>query len=68
MYWESLPKISMDPIVANGQRFREDKDPRKVSLVVGVYRTDEGKPYLFSVVRRAEEILAKEALDKARMM
>jgi len=44
--------------------FREDKDPRKVSLGVGVYRTDNGEPYLFKTVQKVEEILAKEALDR----
>jgi aspartate aminotransferase len=26
--------------------FREDNDPRKTDLLVGVYKTDEGKAYV----------------------
>ena len=37
--------------------YKADKDPKKVDLGVGAYRTDEGKPYVFNVVKKAEESL-----------
>ncbi|CDW53930.1 glutamine oxaloacetic transaminase [Trichuris trichiura] len=37
--------------------FQLDKDPRKVNLTIGAYRTDEGKPWILPVVREAEQLL-----------
>jgi aspartate/tyrosine/aromatic aminotransferase len=34
-----------------------DKNPEKVNLGVGAYRTEEGKPYIFPVVKKAEEMI-----------
>lgn len=36
----------------------------KVNLGVGAYRTDEGKPYVLDCVKKAEQQLASENLDK----
>jgi len=54
-----------DPILSIGIAYKNDKDPRKVNLSVGAYRSDEGKPYIFPVVKKAEEmIVANKTLDK----
>lgn len=37
-----------------------DKDPRKVNLGIGAYRTDEGKPYVLPIVKKAEIALAAD--------
>jgi aspartate/tyrosine/aromatic aminotransferase len=34
--------------------FQNDKNPSKCNLGVGAYRDDDGKPYVFPVVRKAE--------------
>uniref|UniRef100_A0A5S6QQ09 Aspartate aminotransferase n=1 Tax=Trichuris muris TaxID=70415 RepID=A0A5S6QQ09_TRIMR len=39
------------------RRFQLDKDPRKVNLSIGAYRTDEGKPWILPVITEAERIL-----------
>jgi aspartate/tyrosine/aromatic aminotransferase len=45
--------------------FKADKNPKKVNLGVGAYRDNNGKPYVFPVVRKAEEmIVANKSLDK----
>lgn len=36
----------------------------KVNLGVGAYRTDEGKPFVLDSVKRAEQMIASENLDK----
>lgn len=41
--------------------FNKDTDSRKVSLGVGAYRGDDGKPYVLDSVRQAE----KRVLDKS---
>ena len=40
--------------------YQADPAPVKVSLAVGVYRDDEGKPFTFSSVREAERLLADD--------
>merc|ERR1719230_1306862 len=54
-----------DPILSLTQSFKADTSPDKVNLSIGAYRTHEGKPYIFPVVKRAEEIIvADRSLDK----
>lgn len=35
-----------------------------MNLGVGAYRTDEGKPYVFDVVKKVEQIIVNSNLDK----
>ena len=35
-----------------------------MNLGIGAYRDDDGKPYVFNCVKKVEEILVKEKLDK----
>jgi len=43
-----------------GRDFQADASPDKVSLGVGAYRTEEGKPWILPVVKKAEKILAEK--------
>eukprot|EP00092_Neocalanus_flemingeri_P032130 GFUD01034921.1.p1 GENE.GFUD01034921.1~~GFUD01034921.1.p1 ORF type:complete len:410 (+),score=106.21 GFUD01034921.1:39-1268(+) len=43
-----------------GRDFQADTCPDKVSLGVGAYRTEEGKPWILPVVKKAERILAEK--------
>ena len=38
--------------------FKADKDPRKISLGVGAYRDDNGKPVILPCVAEAERRIA----------
>ncbi len=49
----------MDPIFGIVDMFNHDKHPDRVNLSIGVYRTAEGKPHVFKVIRRVEEELAR---------
>ena len=40
--------------------YQADSHPQKVSLGVGAYRTDEGKPWILPCVKTAERILAEK--------
>lgn len=46
------------------EAFKADKDSRKINLGVGAYRDDNGKPYVLSAVKKAEEFLAAGNPDK----
>ncbi|XP_064173354.1 aspartate aminotransferase, cytoplasmic [Anguilla rostrata] len=40
--------------------FREDKDPNKVNLGVGAYRTDDSQPWVLPVVKKVERIIVED--------
>eukprot|EP00485_Elphidium_margaritaceum_P000704 CAMPEP_0202686148 /NCGR_PEP_ID=MMETSP1385-20130828/1952_1 /ASSEMBLY_ACC=CAM_ASM_000861 /TAXON_ID=933848 /ORGANISM="Elphidium margaritaceum" /LENGTH=420 /DNA_ID=CAMNT_0049340669 /DNA_START=109 /DNA_END=1372 /DNA_ORIENTATION=+ len=52
-----FPKIELgpkDPILGIQEAFVADPNPQKVSLGVGAYRDDDGKPWILPSVRKAE--------------
>lgn len=54
-----------DPILSLTTGFKNDKDPKKVNLGVGAYRDNNGKPYVFPIVKKVEkEIVDDPTLDK----
>ena len=54
-----------DAILSLTTGFKADKNPKKVNLGVGAYRDNDGKPFVFPVVRKAEAaIVADNTLDK----
>lgn len=55
------PPIEVFALTAN---FLKDPSPKKVNLGVGAYRTEEAKPWVLPVVRKAQiEIATNEALN-----
>ncbi|KAG5855278.1 aspartate aminotransferase, cytoplasmic-like [Anguilla rostrata] len=40
--------------------FREDKDPHKVNLGVGAYRTDDCQPWVLPVVKKVERMIVED--------
>lgn len=48
----SVPLQPPDAIFGISAAFAADKSPDKIGLVVGAYRTDEGKPWVLPVVRK----------------
>jgi len=59
--WANVPQAPLDPILGMSQRFNEDKDPRKVNVSIGAYRTDEGKPLVLNCVKKAERMMLEDA-------
>ncbi|RAK74751.1 putative aspartate transaminase [Aspergillus fijiensis CBS 313.89] len=55
-----LHPLPADEIFALNRAYNNDTFPQKVSLGVGVYRTDDGKPWPLPVVRQAEQQLLAE--------
>jgi aspartate/tyrosine/aromatic aminotransferase len=54
-----------DPILSLNTGFKADKDSKKVNLGVGAYRDNNGKPYVFPIVKKVElEIVNDKSLDK----
>lgn len=46
------------------QQYVKDPNPSKISLIIGAYRDEDGKPYIFNIVKKVEEELIKEANNK----
>jgi aspartate aminotransferase len=46
-----------DPILSLVSRFITDRNPEKVNMSVGAYRDEEGKPYPFPVVKKAQKLI-----------
>ncbi len=60
-----VPMAPADPIIGVNQAYLADTDARKVNLGVGAYRDDNGKPYIFNVVKKVEQqIVNDKALNK----
>jgi aspartate aminotransferase len=53
-----------DPILGVSVAFRECQNPNKLNLGVGAYRTEELKPYVLDVVKRAEKLMLDAGYDK----
>ena len=54
-----------DPILSLTTGFKNDKDAKKVNLGVGAYRDNNGKPFVFPVVKKVEHQIVNDAtLDK----
>ncbi|CAE7493532.1 unnamed protein product, partial [Symbiodinium pilosum] len=60
----AVPKAPDDPILGLVSAFKADKDPKKVNLSVGAYRTEEGKPWILPSVAAAEQLVLETAQDK----
>jgi aspartate/tyrosine/aromatic aminotransferase len=60
-----VPVAPPDAILNLTAGFAADKNPNKCNLGVGAYRDDNGKPFVFPVIRKAEKkICDNHALDK----
>lgn len=62
--FQHLSQLPEDRIFDLNRQFVEDKRTNKVNLGVGIYRTDEAKPYVFPSVKKAESIIYKQGRDK----
>lgn len=62
-FFGHVPLAPLDPILGTAVLYKADKDPRKVDLGIGAYRTEEGKPYVFNVIKEAEALVHKDLLS-----
>ena len=60
-----VPMAPADPILSLSVGYKADTNPNKVNLGIGAYRSEDGKPYVFPVVRKAEKMICdNHDLDK----
>ncbi|CAD6588007.1 MAG: aspartate transaminase aat1, partial [Tremellales sp. Tagirdzhanova-0007] len=53
-----------DPILGVTDAFKKDSAKNKVNLGVGMFRDEDGKPYVLGSVLKAEDLLHQKRLDK----
>ncbi|XP_060517615.1 aspartate aminotransferase, mitochondrial-like [Cylas formicarius] len=63
-WWSGVQMGPPDVILGVTEAYKRDSNPKKINLGAGAYRDDEGKPYVLSCVRKAEEKLRSKNLDK----
>jgi len=63
--FESLRAVPADPILNLSVLYRQDTNPNKVDLGVGVYKDETGRTAIMQAVSRAEERLLVEEDTKA---
>ncbi|KAK1407954.1 hypothetical protein QVD17_39582 [Tagetes erecta] len=56
----NTPRAPEDPILGVTVAYNKDPTPVKLNLGVGAYRTEEGKPLVLNVVRKAEQLLVND--------
>ncbi|KAI8075794.1 aspartate aminotransferase [Gilbertella persicaria] len=62
--FNQVPQAPPDMIFNLTAQYKADKNPNKINIGVGAFRTDELKPYVLPVVKKAESILYNdESLD-----
>ncbi|GAB4852599.1 hypothetical protein Ancab_016813 [Ancistrocladus abbreviatus] len=57
----SVVQAPEDPILGVTVAYNKDPSPVKLNLGVGAYRTEEGKPLVLDVVRKAEQMLVNDS-------
>lgn len=63
-FFDTITALPEDPIFGLQMAFTKDPRPNKVNLGIGAYKDADGKSYVFNSVRKAEEFLLKQDLNK----
>ncbi len=62
--FEVLPHLAPDPILGLSAAFREDTNPNKIDLGVGVYKDEQGNTPILSSVAKAQKVLLDKETSK----
>lgn len=63
--WQTIQAAPADSILGLTEAFRQDPDPRKVNLGVGVYKDEAGVTPILQTVKAAEKILLEKEITKS---
>lgn len=61
--WANIPLAPADAILGLNEEYLKDTAADKISLVVGAYRGDDGKPLVLDSVREAQKSIQAKGLD-----
>ncbi|MBQ8707216.1 MAG: aspartate/tyrosine/aromatic aminotransferase [Succinivibrionaceae bacterium] len=57
MFFDKVTAAPADPILGLTEEFRNDTNPNKINLGVGVYKNDKGETPVLNCVKKAEKII-----------
>ena len=63
--FEQLERLPEDPILGLSALCKQDDNPKKVDLTVGVYKDETGATPVFEAIKRAQAIVTQEEVTKA---
>lgn len=63
-FFEKVELLPPDPILSMPIIFASDSREKKVNLGIGTYRDEKGLPLVFSAIKKAEEIIHAQRLNK----
>lgn len=64
-FFNSIEPAPPDAILGLNEAFRNDPNPEKINLTVGVYQDEQGRTPIFRCIRMAEKRLAETETDKS---
>ena len=67
-FFDKVEMAPADPILGLSTAFKDDSRPNKVNLGVGAYKTEDLQPLVLSAVRKAEQRMVTENLDKEYLL
>lgn len=62
--FEVLPQLAPDPILGLSAAFKQDTNPNKIDLGVGVYKDEQGNTPIVSAVAKAQQVLLERENSK----
>ncbi|KAB1204672.1 Aspartate aminotransferase, chloroplastic [Morella rubra] len=62
--FEGVTMAPPDPILGVSEAFKADSHESKLNLGVGAYRTEELRPYVLNVVKKAENLMVERGENK----
>ncbi len=62
--FEVLPQLAPDPILGLSAAFKQDNNPSKIDLGVGVYKDEQGNTPILSAVAKAQQVLLERETSK----
>jgi aspartate aminotransferase len=62
--FETLPALAPDPILGLSAAFKEDHNPKKIDLGVGVYKDEHGNTPILKAVSMAQAVLQERETSK----
>lgn len=62
--FETLPALAPDPILGLSAAFKQDTNPNKIDLGVGVYKDEQGNTPILKSIASAQQILLEQETSK----
>ncbi len=65
MFFDKVAAAPADPILGLTEEFKNDPNPNKINLGVGVYKNDNGETPVLSCVKKAEKVILDSEKTKS---